>query len=73
MTNLAATTAAALLEYDRLGRLSDKTRDELADQLDDVAAGRVVEVDDEHQGDDETETEKSGARKASGASKGASK
>jgi hypothetical protein len=62
--DLAAKTAAALLEYERLGRLSTTTRDGLTEALDDVAGGRVVEIDDDDQG----------ATKATGrTSKGASK
>jgi hypothetical protein len=68
--NLAAQTAAALLEIDRLGRLSDKTRDDLTETLDDQAGGRTVEVDDD-QGDDKTT--KTDATKAAGSTKGASR
>jgi hypothetical protein len=43
--NVATKTAAALLEFERLGRLSDKTRDDLTDALGDDASGRAVDVD----------------------------
>lgn len=43
---LAQTTAAAVLEIDRLGRLSDKTRATLAEALGERAKGLVVDIDD---------------------------
>jgi len=52
--SLATTTAAALLEIDRLGRLSDKTRSTLAERLGERAKGLVIDVDDdEHQADND--------------------
>lgn len=68
MADIATKTAAAVLEIDRLGRLSDKTRDDLAEALADAAGGRDVDVPDDQA---ETETETKTGAKASGARKGA--
>lgn len=46
MADLGALALSAILEADRLGRLSDKTRGRIVDTLDDHAAARVVNVPD---------------------------